>query len=90
MNYYQVHKNKRSKKSIKRKTYYKGLRALKAAVILSKHRLDIEIVKHSFNNIALKAIKTSLIILKTQKDISNLFSKKQKYIDRLKQKTRNC
>lgn len=84
MNYFEIHKNKKPKKLPKRKV---NLKRLKSAVIMSKNILDIEIVKSCINmSIPSKAIEIAVLTLNTAKQITDLFSNKQKYLDRVNKK----
>jgi hypothetical protein len=81
LNYFQVHKNKNPKK-LPRKGY--NLRLAKLSAIMAKNLLFMNIIRDSaFTNIAQKALAVSTQTLRTASEIQNLFSPKNKYMERI-------
>lgn len=81
LNYIKVHKNKNPKK-LPRKRY--DIRLAKLSTIMAKNVLFMNIIKDSaFTNIAQKALAVSVQTLRTASEIQNLFSAKNKYMERI-------
>lgn len=86
MNYYQIHKNKKPKRIPERRLNPKRAHL---TIIMAMSTVQISIIKSNvFKNPVQKALEVASCVLDTASAIQKLFSKKQKYLDRIK-KQRN-
>lgn len=83
-NYFAVHKNKKPKKLPQRKSNYKKSHT---ALIMAMNALKIASIQSQiFKDKALKIIEASQVIVSTAQQIRNIWSSKQKYLDRINKK----
>ena len=82
MNYYQIHKNKKPKKLPKRRLNPK--RAY-TSMLMAMNACEIAVIQSNvFKDKALKCLQIAEVVISTADKIRNLYSAKQKYLDRIK------